>query len=565
MADYKRIRMLIDGIIRGVDLSVNTLVLGNVKIGGETNYATFNVSSVSGEKTITMPNANVDLGDIATNASSISTHTNGGSSKHDGSEIDFEYADGSKKNIQASSDDVENALIDLDTAIGALAASPSNYTPSNAAIIADHLAAIDSALSTAGSNEFDDASFKIIDSDGDSLGIVFDVSAVTTADKTITVPDANVDLGDIATNASEIDDLEAALGSSTGLAGMDYTSTNYVTVDTTAVAAISALDSQVKTNADAISSLSSATYFKGSATSFADLNPASIGDYFVVTSAFSTVNVGDHLIAKSVISSDPTDLSDFAIVDNTEASDIVRTGDTETVTNAMLAGSIADSKLVEDYIKTSEVDDSSIEFSGSSLNVKALGITNAMLAGSIATSKLADSSEIGEAVTFFGSTDLSAAEAETLSDGSNADSLHEHAIISKVFVAGEAFSGTATSTTYAVRKSVSGETDGRVYKADDDASSNDNFHVIGLAYVTADIAAGENIDVVILGEITSSVAFTGSQDEGKAVFLGDSGAITLSPSSSVNDANVKVGVVSLVGAAGTAKILVNGIQVMGVN
>ena len=58
------------------------------------------------------------------------------------------------------------------------------------------------------------------------------------------------------------------------------------------------------------------------------------------------------------------------------------------ITNDMLAGSIADSKLAANYIQTSEVDGSSIEF-GSSLNVKALGITNAMLAGSIADSKLA--------------------------------------------------------------------------------------------------------------------------------------------------------------------------------
>jgi len=50
------------------------------------------------------------------------------------------------------------------------------------------------------------------------------------------------------------------------------------------------------------------------------------------------------------------------------------------ITNDMLAGSIADGKLVEDYIKTSEVDDSTIEFNGGSLNVKALGITNSEIA-----------------------------------------------------------------------------------------------------------------------------------------------------------------------------------------
>jgi hypothetical protein len=58
----------------------------------------------------------------------------------------YERADGSKKNIQASSDDVENALTDLDDAIGALTASPTNYTPSDATITADHLSGIDTAL-----------------------------------------------------------------------------------------------------------------------------------------------------------------------------------------------------------------------------------------------------------------------------------------------------------------------------------------------------------------------------------------------------------------------------------
>jgi len=59
------------------------------------------------------------------------------------------------------------------------------------------------------------------------------------------------------------------------------------------------------------------------------------------------------------------------------------------ITNAMLAGSIADTKLAEDYIKTSEVDDSTIEFNGGTLNVKALGITNSEIAeDTIAESKL---------------------------------------------------------------------------------------------------------------------------------------------------------------------------------
>jgi hypothetical protein len=97
------------------------------------------------------------------------------------------------------------------------------------------------------------------------------------------------------------------------------------------------------------------------------------------------------------------------------------------ITNAMLAGSIANAKLTNSTITMSgdsgsnavdlgdtftftggsgitstvsgdvvthavNVDDSSIEISGDSLQVKALGITNAMLAGSIANAKLVNDS-----------------------------------------------------------------------------------------------------------------------------------------------------------------------------
>ena len=64
------------------------------------------------------------------------------------------------------------------------------------------------------------------------------------------------------------------------------------------------------------------------------------------------------------------------------------------ITNTMLAGSIADNKLAQDYIQTSEVDDASIEWDGvgGHLQVKASGITNAMLAGSIENGKLVNSS-----------------------------------------------------------------------------------------------------------------------------------------------------------------------------
>ena len=84
-----------------------------------------------------------------------------------------------------------------------------------------------------------------------------------------------------------------------------------------------------------------------------------------------------------------------------------------TITNAQLAGSIANSKLSNDSVTVTagdaltgggevdlgssvtldvNVDDSSIEVSSDAIRVKASGVTNAMLAGSIANSKLSNSS-----------------------------------------------------------------------------------------------------------------------------------------------------------------------------
>jgi hypothetical protein len=50
------------------------------------------------------------------------------------------------------------------------------------------------------------------------------------------------------------------------------------------------------------------------------------------------------------------------------------------ITNSMLFGAISDDKLVEDYIKTTEVDNSTIEFTTSTLNVVASGITTTEIA-----------------------------------------------------------------------------------------------------------------------------------------------------------------------------------------
>lgn len=61
-------------------------------------------------------------------------------------EIEYTRTDGSKKNIDAASDLVSDAINDVDDAIGSLTASPANYTPADSSIVGNHLSAIDTEL-----------------------------------------------------------------------------------------------------------------------------------------------------------------------------------------------------------------------------------------------------------------------------------------------------------------------------------------------------------------------------------------------------------------------------------
>ena len=119
-----------------------------------------------------------------------------------------------------------------------------------------------------------------------------------------------------------------------------------------------------------------------------------------------TAIAGDGLSATNGVLAVGVD--DSSIETNSDALRIKASG----VTNAMLAGSIANGKLANSAVTVTAgdglsgggsvslgssvslavgVDDSSIEIASDQLNVKAGGVTNAMLAGSIAASKLAGS------------------------------------------------------------------------------------------------------------------------------------------------------------------------------
>ena len=114
--------------------------------------------------------------------------------------------------------------------------------------------------------------------------------------------------------------------------------------------------------------------------------------------------------------------------------------------------------------------------------------------------------------------------------------------IKKTLIAGESFSA---GTSFLVRWGVNGETAGRVYKADKDAAIDDKFYIIGIALSVGGASDGENIDVLMLGTHVLGASDTplSSADIGKPVFLNSLGSFSLIAPSAVDEVIARIGVV----------------------
>lgn len=125
-----------------------------------------------------------------------------------------------------------------------------------------------------------------------------------------------------------------------------------------------------------------------------------------------------------------------------------------------------------------------------------------------------------------------------------AASVQSAPLMKRTLVAGESF---AANTSFLVRWALTGETAGRVYKADKDATTTNNYMAIGMALSTGAVTAGQNITVILVGEhvLGSSDTPFASGDVGKEVFLGTTGAFILGAAlaNTANEAQFCVGVV----------------------
>jgi hypothetical protein len=548
--DISKLSRLIGGIHRDVDLTANTLVMQNIKLNlGGANNVTF-AGSLTANRTITMPDANVNLGHIS------ALYTLAGVTAGD---VDLGSFTGT---TIPNNSTIKSALQSLETAIENVSVSP----------------------------DFLDNVFRISDDVDNTKKIAFQASAIATGTvRTISMPDANVNLADV--NVAILQDGSRAFTANQSMGGFRLTnlaapiaSSDAATrayVDN-AIEGVKPKEAvRVATTANitlsGLQTIDGITLVAGDRVLVKDQTAqAENGIYVAAAGAWSRAADFDQLTPVNEIKGAYVAVSSG----NTHAGKVFvcnsdpSTLDTDPITfvffNSIAALNAGDGiSLVGTTIEVDhdgqglqfvsgqlalELDGSTLSKSASGLKVADAGIAALQLAAnSVITAKIQDGAvtedKLAASVAGAG---LTGGAGSPLAVGANADgsiqvnandiAVNSAPLIRRTMVAGEAF---AANTTWLVRLARGGETAGRIYKADKDASSNDNFYVIGIAFSSSAVSAGDNITVIMLGEHslqTSDSAFLAA-DIGKPVFLTASGAFSVTAPTANNDAVVRIGLV----------------------
>jgi len=548
MADISIVSRLIGSIQRNIDLQQNSLVVGSLKVG----------TSSPAELTKTILQNLINL----QNGSDFSTGTN--AHTHDGRYF-------TETELGSSSASSGSDLIGDDNTY-------TNFTPS-AATIKGALAGIDSALATAGGTDFLDTLFRISDDSTPSKKIAFQASAISTSTvRTISMPDANVNLADVNqallqngtrallanldANGNKVTNLATATNAAdavrfdqlqNALAGLDFQpdindvvldgattfpgtglpaaalGQRYIIVDTSALDVawgtitgvgnndivqyngsswVVAYDVSVQGEGALTWDRDSNTFQKWDGSSWAEFGGlAGITAGNGLTKSGNTLDLNfNEMSAVSIASGDELafgDVSDANIVKKITLANFNAALDHDT-----LSGFVANEHIDHSTVSIATAADSGLSGGGDITTTRNLVVD---IAGTTEATSVAGTDEVLASV------------------GGNRRKVKVKNLLKnqqtiKTFLAGEAM---AADTTWAVRIAVSGETAGRVYKADYDATSANNFYVIGVVQSAVAITAGDSVEVITQGEVpqaANDVAFD-STEIGQPVHLKAAGAL----------------------------------------
>ena len=547
MADISKLSRLINGVVRNVTLTNNTLVLENVKLNlGGANQMTF-AGSLTANRTITIPDSNVDLANIA------NLYTLAG---------------------------VSLGATDLGTFTGSII--PDNSTIKGA------LQELETAVENINVTEVIDATFRIKDNVDNTKQIAFQAFNIGTGEtRTIIMPDADIDLAEV--NQAILQDGSRAMAANLSLGGNRIT--NIATPVNPGDAANKAFVEAFVASLDFQKDINAYVANANTTAPGVGLPAAATGQRYILASNTGSLNAAWGTIAgvgdNDIVEYDGTDWfvaydvsvqGEGVLVWNRDQNYFMRWDGTSWDEFGGLAGITAGAGLIKSGNVLSieldtnaglefdtpgdagklrvQVDDSTIERHSTGIRVKALGITaNQLAANSVEEAKIANNAvttnKIANNAVDQNKIATAAYDQVTITGGGGtAAAVQQSPKLVATMVAGESY---AANTTFAVRMAITGETAGRVYKATNNAATNDLFYVVGLMGETVSIIAANNIGVTLMGEYTLKSNDTpfASGDVGKPVFLTTAGGFSTTAPSGADIAITRIGIVMA-----TNKILV---------
>lgn len=464
----------------------------------------------------------------------------------------------------------------------------SNFTPA-AATIKGALTGIDAALAAAGGTSFSDATFRVYDDGDPSKLIALQASGISTATtRTITMPDANVNLGEVNTsiqqNGSRAFTANQSMGSFklTNMAdptlAQDAATKSYIdslldgrswkqparaastaNIDLAVAADPSPVDGVTLANGDRI-------LLKNQTA------PAENGIYIATTAADPTTwvrssdaNTALELISAAVFVSEGTVNHDFQFAQTADSITLGVTAIVWVITSAnsfsghdmisIVGGQISVDLATASGLESTnpgnaagqlriklEASNPSLKFSGSNELGAKLDPAGAIVSGASGLVAQTDGVSLETSANAHRIKTTAYDQSSIVGGSGTAASVATSPKNSTTLVAGEAF---AANTTFAVRWAVSGETAGRVYKADQDSTTSDKFWVIGIGFSVAGVSAGGNLTVVMLGSHTllAGDSSFSAGDIGKPVFLTAAGAFSITAPTTSLYANFKIGTI----------------------
>jgi hypothetical protein len=525
MAVLPKISRLAAGVQRGISLANNEILVNNIQIkggsGSDTEYVTFDGSSLTGVRTITLPDTNLDLAHIA----------------------------------------------DL-VSLSGVAAGSANLGTFTGSIIPDSqtikaaLQALETSLeTTAGNAEFVDDTFRIQDELDATKKIAFQASGIATATtRTVTMPNTDVDLGSIATNASDITDLQTDVDDLVILSGVAAnaedlgTFTGSIIPDSQTIKeALQALESEIEAIPDPI--FYAGTWDATANSPDLDLAGARVqGALYRVTVAGThdfltfggsiTFNVGDKVVYNGT-AWEKWDVSDEVTSVNSQSGDVIlEANDIDVAAGyAAAAGTVAAADTIQVALQKLDGNAAAAQSDIDNHIANAVGAHAASAISNTPAGNLA-ATEVQAALN----------ELQGDIDGLNTaiSNISQESIV-RIADAGETLAAGVKAVRWA-KAADAGFVAGRLYLADNNAVSVDNFHVVGLLVATGELA-GVSVTATKAGKLTATAhGFT----VGQPIYLGAAGILTSTPPSADDLAVVKVGM------AEDANTIDVAIQIMGV-